>query len=317
MTVNEIVQSYLEFKTALRVAGRITSKCLTKAHYYLIPFVFIFGDVDVALLRRNDLRKFLAAHPEWASPHTINDACGAVVTAFRWAVEEGLIANCPYSKPKDLPPLEPRAAISGEEVRGILAHARAARGGRGLTPVRFRLALAFLWWTGIRTCELYSLDWSQLDVDRRCFELRGKSTHKTGHKRIIALCSRAWRLINWLRFRAARTAAVTTTTEGVTTFSTFPTSGPVFLNGRGRRWNRRSFQSLFRKHARAAGIRPEVSAYSCRHGFCCEALEAGVGERQLADYMGHATTKLISWYGRAIKSKVDYLRDVADRRNAK
>lgn len=310
-TVADVVLEYLVAKSALQQAGLLTTGALVKAHSYCLAFADMFGDLPLDKCRRGDLRRFLAAHPEYQSPHTKSDACGAVVTCFRWAVEDGLIAYCPYAKPRDLPTPQPREAITREEVKAILGHAR--HGGRGRTPLHFRFALWFLAETGVRTSELYRLDWSEYDPGRGCFEMRSKSTHRTGQKRIIALSKRAWRVINWLRRKAARTATVKTDAGGVTTYAAFPTQGKVFLNGRGRPWNRRSFGKLFRLHADAAGVRSSVSAYCCRHGFCCAALERGIGERQLADYLGHSSTRYISWYGRAVKSRVDYLRDVADR----
>ncbi len=87
-----------------------------------------------------------------------------------------------------------------------------------------------------------------------------------------------------------------------------------FPNGQGRPWNRWTFSKLFRRHAKLAGVRAEVSAYSLRHGWCVEALEAGVGERQIADAMGHVSTKFIGWYGRGVRSKIDYLRESMERR---
>jgi site-specific recombinase XerD len=65
----------------------------------------------------------------------------------------------------------------------------------------------------------------------------------------------------------------------------------------------------FRAYARRVGIREEVSAYSLRHGFCCQALERGVGARQIADVLGQATTRQIDWYGRGTRKQVDYLRE--------
>ena len=48
----------------------------------------------------------------------------------------------------------------------------------------------------------------------------------------------------------------------------------------------------------------------CRHGFCVRAIEAGVGNRQVADAMGHANTRLTDWYGRASTGNAEYLRNV-------
>lgn len=294
LTVADVIREYLVAKTGQMQAGLVHKRTCIKAHFYCLAFAEDFGQLRVEQCRRGDLKRWLVKHPEYESPHTKHDACAQIVAAFRWAEEDGLISSCPYRKPKDLPAPEPRQPITGPEVRAILASAH----GYGHRPTRraFRLALWFLWQTGCRTCELYRLDWSQYDDSRGCFELRSKTTAKTGRLRLLALPRKAWRLIRWLRARQT----------GIT--------GPVFRNGRGRPWNKDSFGKLFRRHANAAGVREEVSAYCLRHGFTVEALEAGAGERQLADYLGHSTTRYVGWYGRGVRSKVDYLREVGERR---
>ncbi len=288
-TVQLVIEAYLTERSLEAAAGRLSAGALAKARFYLSAFAVTFGSLAVSACRRGDVRRFLNLHPEYKSPFTIADAAGQVVTAFRWAEEDGLIASCPYARPRDLPACEPRAPIRRDEIRGILAHAR--RGGYRLTCVRFRLALWFLWQSGARTCEMREVGWEHYDADRGLFELPGKTTRRTGQKRLLVLTPRAWRLIRWMRRWDNRVR------------------GPVFLNGRGRAWTKASFGSLFRRHADAAGVRKEVSAYSARHGFCCEALERGAGERQLADFLGQTSTRYIGYYGRGVKTKVDYLRD--------
>jgi integrase len=60
-------------------------------------------------------------------------------------------------------------------------------------------------------------------------------------------------------------------------------------------------------------VRDIVTPYSLRHGFCIRSLDAGLGERQIADLMGHASTKYVSWYGRTAGRRIEYLADLLDR----
>src|SRR5579862_6430602 len=294
ITVAEVVARYLQHTDDRALAGLLKQETAQRAHFYCDTFAADFGARHVAECRQNDLIAFIAGHLEYRSPHTKHDAVGAVVTAFRWAHNEGIIERCPYARSKELPACEPRAPIRPEEIRAILNHAR--RHGRRMTRLRFRQALWFLWETGCRTCELREIGWEHYDDERGLFELPGKTTGRTGKKRLLVLPSRAWRLVRWLRRRDSRS------------------KGPVFRNGRDGAWTRKSFGKLFRNHADAAGVRPEVSAYSARHGFTCEALEGGAGERQLADYLGHANTRYVGYYGRGVRERIDYLRAAADLR---
>lgn len=294
LTVASVIGEYLAAKEAQAHAGMIQPEALAKARFYCLAFKADFGTLAIGSCRRGDLKRFLALHPEYRSAWTKHDAAGHVVCAFRWAEDNGLIPSCPYRRPKDLPAAEPREWMRRDEYLAIIEHAK--RWGKRPTRKRFRLALRFLWLTGARTCELYRLKWEQYDDDRGVFEQKGKTTHRTGKARMIVLTPRSWRFIRLLR-----------------RFDKRPT-GHVFLHGRGRPWNRDSFGKLFRKHANRAGVRKEVSAYSARHGFCVELLDAGAGERQVADLMGQETTRQIRHYGRGVRSKLDYLRRTASLR---
>lgn len=290
LTVAGVITEYLSFRAAEVAAGQISPRYLEKCRRYLEPFSVDFGHLAIDQCRRGDIKRFLVIHPEYKSAHTIADAAGAIVTCFRWAEEDGLIDRCPYARPKDLPVPQPRPPILPEEVRKILDYCRAH--GRKRSRLRFRLALWFLWETGCRTCEMYGLLWDQYDPERGCFVLPGKTTRKTGNDRILALPRRAWRLIRFLHARRS--------------------SNHVFISGRGTPWNHITFGQYFRKVAKVCGVRKGISAYCCRHGFTCRRLEAGTGERQLADYLGHSSTRYVGWYGRGTRKKVDYLRSAGE-----
>lgn len=307
LTIGEIIQEYLASRVAAHRAGLITRTTLVKKHYYLIAFESHFGTLTVSQARRGDLERFLTLHPEYKSPHTQWDAVWQITGCFRWAVDEGLISQNPYSPPKELPTPQPRAPITRAEVRAMLRTAKTM--GYKSSRIAFRLALWFLWETGIRTCELYKLDWSNYDGERGVFTMHSKTTKKTGKDRLIVLPARAWRLIRIM----ARATAATIGASGTVPILASP-ANPVFTNGRGRPWTKGTFGKMFRRVADRAGVRGEMTAYCLRHGFTCEALEAGVGERQLADYLGHSSTACISWYGRGIRAKVDYLRETGEKR---
>ena len=190
------------------------------------------------------------------------------------------------------------------EYRKIMSLARQCDGkGRRARPSRhaFRRCLWFLWESGARTCEGREVGWQHVDLDVgvACLQ-KHKSKKATGEDRVIPLRRVVVRYLTWLWESRKR-----------------PASGVIFLNGRGRPWTKGTFSKMFRKYARLAGVREEVTAYCCRHGFTCRALEAGIGERQIADALGHSTTRYVSWYGKSLRGKVDYLRSVVEKLDAK
>jgi integrase len=292
-SVAVVTTSYLADMDARRVAGLILPESADRARRYCQSFADFAGQVEAADVKRADVTRWLAGNASWKSPHTLHDAVGAVVACLHWAKDNGIIERSPEVRPKDLPACMPKAASRADEIRAVLHQ---ARHGRGLTPIRFRIALWFLAEVGCRPCEMRRLDWSQYDDAKGTFTLPSKTTRKTGQLRLIVLPSRAWRLIRALRRWDKRPR------------------GTVFLNGRDRPWTRVMFQAHFRRHGGTAGIREEVKCSSARHGFTCERLEAGVGDRQLADYLGHTSSRYVGYYGKAVKSRVDYLRHAADKR---
>ena len=155
----------------------------------------------------------------------------------------------------------------------------------------FRAGMIFLWRTGCRTCEMRAARIEDIDWQARVVRLRKHKTSKsTGAVRVIPLDRHVLRMLR--------------------VYLCGRTSGPIFLNGRGRRWTPQTFSDLFRRYADLAGVAPGVSPYGARHAFISHALENDVGERQVADVTGHKTTRYIEWYSRSIRSKTDYLHNV-------
>ena len=68
----------------------------------------------------------------------------------------------------------------------------------------------------------------------------------------------------------------------------------------------------FGKFAEASGVRPSISPYCTRHAFCVAGLENGVGERQVADVLGHTSGRYVAWYSADVRDKAEYLRGIVD-----
>lgn len=312
VTVADVVKIFLEEKTLRLRSGAYSQERYNKTEFYLESFCCQVGKLTIADCRNHDITRWLLVHEEWISPHTKNDAVGAVIGCFRWAESERHIDRNPYRRPRglwDTP--RPREAIEPDEVRKILNLAREHSGKRGKrknpSSKAFRNAVWFLWETGCRTCEMRELLWDEIDWGAGVARLTKHKTDRTGEDRVIPLTDRALRLLRWLA--KGRSRSRRGNKGGL--------EGVVFPNGRGRPWTRRTFGRMFRKYADKAGVRSCVSAYCLRHGFCVGALDNGLGERQIADIMGQASTKYVSWYGRSTRKKADYLRKMAEKARGK
>lgn len=300
LTVADVIAYYLEAREIQLRGGALSVDAFKNSRRLLRVFESHFGPLPVSQCRQSDLVRFLHLHPEWQSPDAKITAVGAVVACFRWAAMEPIIDRCPYTRPKGLiPPPQPRKAITPEEVRRLLSEAR----HHGYRPTRraFRLIVWFLWETGCRTCEAREITWGEIDWSAGVIRKAKHKTARTGQDRIIPLSDRVLRLLGWLR----RVTVMLPSHGG-------NTDRPIFCNGRNRPWTRHQLAKNFRVYAARIGLRKELSAYCLRHGFTVQGLENEVGARQLADVLGHSSTRYVDWYGRASKAQADYLRRSAD-----
>lgn len=301
-TIAGVVAAFLRHKQTQVGLGGYTTKAFTITQATVTDFALPpRADKLVVNCVNSDLVNWIAAHDGWVSPHTKTHRMGIVVSCFRWAVKERLIKFCPFERNAKLwPQPMPREAITEPEYAAIMATARPRKKwDRPRTRRAFRRALVFLWETGARTCEMKEVRWEDIDLAAATAILTvGKTTRATGEKRVIVLSDKIVRLLAYIK-RHVRPK---------------PTD-LVFVNSRRTPWTNGTFGRLFRKIAKSAGVRAKITAYSLRHGFCVRALEMGIGERQIADLMGHANTKHIAWYGRSARTKIDYLKATLDAMN--
>jgi integrase len=304
-TSREIVASYLKQKRAEHGAGCYAANSVRRAEWYLLSFLAFLAeraDQPVTIAgRKSDLTAWVLAHPEWVSSHTKGDAIGVVVTCFRWAEQEPLIPYSPYRRPKRTlwAAPQPRAAITEDEYGAIMNAAKLCDGVHGRTrPGRaaFRRALFFLHETGCRTCEMRQARWRDLDREHTVLRLLKHKTDKVVDKPRLIPLSRA--VLAMLRtMHEKRNPA--------------PTDF-IFVHSRNRPWNKEQFARRFSEYRKMANVRPEISPYSLRHGFVVRGLSNGVGERQIADCLGHVTTRHTSWYAASSRNNPAYLSRVVE-----
>jgi integrase len=285
-TVQEIIDHYL-FDLARRVArGDYSAHAFQDSERELRAFAKAHGTKSLDRCRRHDLTEWLDAHPQWKSNWTRKRVLATLCRPFIWAADEELISASPYRVPRSLRlPTRPRREASTKEYILLMRHASRA----------LRRALFFLHRTGARTCEMREVLWTDVDLGRGIVRLDEHKTMRTQRNpapRIIGLDEGTVRFLkNLLRQRPARTEK-------------------VFLNNDGTPWTRQAFARCFRRAADRLGLAPDLSAYCLRHLYGTEAIEGGVGERQLADQMGHTTTRMVSYYAKTA-GKIDHLRRVA------
>lgn len=306
IAVAELAAMYLAEQRQRVASGMLTQGAMHWKAWALDAYCKLFGANDVSLCRKSDLSAVLQANPRWKSPHSQLTIVRSIIGLWTWAVDNDVISRQPFKCPRGLIATpRPREAMTPEEYAAIMRTARECRGLRvNGTRERqgraaFRLVLWFLWETGCRTCEAKAAKWEQVDWKAGIIRLPTHKTGKvTGDDRLIPLSRRVLRLLRWIRQRRPDTAKA---------------QGHIFLNSRGRKWEKSMINARFRQYKKLAGISRKITPYCARHGFAVRGLEAGVGERQLAHAMGHTTTRYIEWYGRTARNNLAYLTATAEK----
>lgn len=292
--VGEVIRQYLGHLRQRRRVDDLSQSHLVASERDLARFAaFVPEDADamgqqrIDRCRNADLMAFIS-RPGWSNA-TRRRVLSEVLACFRWAADDGdLIERNPFRRPKTLRmPVRPRRSARTAEYILLMR-----AGNRAL-----RRALFFLRRTPSRTCELREAVWPDVDWSERVIVLhQNKTSRITGEPRIIGLEPCAYRFLRNLH-RQARDKA-----------------GPVFLNTRGRQWTANGVCQAVRKTLQRLGADPgrgkRVTAYMLRHLWTGTADERGLSNRQIADALGHADTKLVDWYAKG-RQKAAHLVAVA------
>jgi integrase len=300
VTIRTLVLDYLQMRAIDCRAGHIGAELFQCLNRVLGDFAAAYGSEPADTIRASHVRAWVLGHLKWRAAATQEQAVRCVKGLFAWADEDDRI---PKDRVRRMKPFwgtpRPRDPMKPNEYATVMRFARSVsgRGTRKRSASRFRTALFFLHETGARTCEMRRADWSQLDWSTGMLvQPESKTSRKTGRKRQIPLGAVLVRLLR----RIHRAAG-------------YPGEGIIFVNGRGRPWDKLSFSKLFKKFAKMAGVyRRGLSPYCLRHSYCVAGLEAGLSTRAVADVLGHTTCRFVDWYGASTRGNATYLVNVAD-----
>lgn len=297
LSVHAVITAFHGQLPTLVRLGLLCQARATLEAYYTACFAGDCEGQPVARCQQHDLLRWLDKRPRWRKNATKRDALHAVLKAFDLAVKNSLIERSPYHWPEGLPTEdEPRQPLEPAEYRQLLARARPRRQHpqrRG--SLALRLAVYFLWSTGARPGEMRAAAWDQVEWANGVLrQRRHKTKRKTGKDRLIPLNARLLRLLRWLQRRQ-------------------PDSQFIFLNGDGEPWQAGAWVHHFRRWADRAGLPKGRVSYAARHGFCTQAIELGLGIKQVADVVGHTTTRTVERvYAAHTRQRTSYLRGVTE-----
>jgi integrase/recombinase XerC len=244
------------------------------------------GDVDHLLLRR-----YLALLGKRAKKSSVGRKLAAIRSFFRFLVRLGVVGKNPaelIATPKKENRLPFHLDIDQvttlvEAPQDVDKHA-----------LRDRAILEMLYSCGLRVSELTGLAIGDIDLSGGMVRVLGKG----GKERIVPVGSRAIEAIRgYLHGRGELTG-----------------SGPLFLNTRGQRINRRSVTRIVDAHVLRIAAFKRISPHILRHTFATHMLEGGADLRAIQELLGHASLSTTQKYTHV---GIDRLMEVYDKAHPK
>lgn len=244
------------------------------------------ADVDHLLLRR-----YMALLGKNAKKSSTGRKLAAIRTFFRFLMRCGVIAKNPaelIATPKREHRLPFHLDI--DQVTTLVE----APQEDDKHALRDRAILEMLYSSGLRVSELTGLNIGDLDLSGGMVRVMGKG----GKERIVPVGSRAIQAIqDSLDDRGASTG-----------------SGPLFLNSRGNRINRRSVARIVDVHVLRIAAFKRISPHILRHTFATHMLEGGADLRAIQELLGHASLSTTQKYTHV---GIDRLMEVYDKAHPK
>jgi integrase len=232
------------------------------------------------VLQPHHVTTWLNQNPDWK--HSRRCAVIAVKRAMNWAYKEGYITAEPLRN-LSKPPAYARDRVLDKEERQKLFESFQAN-----DP--FRDVLFALEQTGARPGEVANVTAAQVNLkDGTWVFEEHKTASRTGEKRVVILTPDMLALTKKL-------------------IALYP-EGPIFRNKKGRAWNRNAIRCRFRRVREKLGLGDDVVAYTLRHSFATDALEAGVGIAQVAEILGHKDVKMVMKHYSKLRDRRDHLRE--------
>lgn len=233
---------------------------------------------------REDILHFLAVLVLGGrSPRSLSRYLSAFRQFYQWLLREGRLQADPSALiesprlgrglPKALSEPRVTALLEAPDVSQPLG-------------LRDRAMLELMYATGLRVSEMVSLELSRVNMNQGVVRVMGKG----GKERLVPLGQEA---MHWLGryMREARPELLGQVQ-----------CAQVFVTARKAGLSRQAFWYAIRRHARAAGMPPDVSPHMLRHSFATHLLNHGADLRVVQLLLGHSdlsTTQIYTHIARA------------------
>lgn len=314
ITVGEWMDRWLEVyaKPAIKLSTYVSYEQYIRGH--IKP---LLGDYYLNTLRVDDLQAFFNQRSQSGnikgkgglSPKTLTNLRNMMHLAFTQAVQNKLMVENPIGGVR-----LPKAQKSEMRVLTVAEQERLTISAR-MAPEPAAFGVIFTLFTGIRLGELCGLRWENVDMENRCFrvcEIRNRlpnfddsidastsvitrQTTKTDNsRRTVYLMDGLYQdLLKYKRLQDSIKEQ----------YPGYNPSGYVFCQEDGQPFEPRTYQDLFKRCVRRAGI-ADANFHSLRHTFATRSLEQGMDVVTLARLLGHANPSItLEKYGHSMEEQ--------------
>ncbi len=242
---------------------------------YLVPFGHFIGRrLTIDELEHQHVYDFVDKHYANAKPNTVHGVMRTITRVFNWSVKRRILTRSPLAGIEKPQPTGREMTISQEQFEGLLKKA---------SDQPERDLLEYLWETGTRAEEVVKIEARHVNLDQACIVLTA-SEGKKSLARTIYLTARSLEIV--ARLCKCHPA------------------GPIFLNSKGRPWNKDSMKCRFRKYNM-----PGLCATVFRHSWVTRSLMSGIDPITVSVLAGHKDLTMVAKRYSHLAKHPDYLKD--------
>ena len=285
MYFSEALADFLEH---LEVEGGRSPRTIENYKLYLERFIDFAGDIDVAKITSETIRKYRLWLNRYKNSNTGEELL-LITQNYHLIALRGLLT---YLSQRDISSLAADKITLPKTVRKQVTFLHYDEVVRLIEQIpldnepglRDRAIIELLFSSGLRVSELVSLNRDHINLARREFMVRGKGQKD---RPVFVSMSAAKHVKNYLDARSDSLPAL---------FISYSRRlAKPSVSGNYRRLSARSIQRMVSHYARLAGITKHVSPHTMRHSFATDLLMNGADLRAVQSMLGHsniATTQI-------------------------
>ena len=285
MYLSEALADFLEH---LEVEGGRSPRTIENYKLYLERFIDFAGDIDVAKITSETIRKYRLWLNRYKNSNTGEELL-LITQNYHLIALRGLLT---YLSQRDISSLAADKIILPKTVRKQVTFLHYDEVVRLIEQIpldnepglRDRAIIELLFSSGLRVSELVNLNRDHINLARREFMVRGKGQKD---RPVFVSMSAAEHVKNYLDARSDSLPAL---------FISYSRRlAKPSVSGDYRRLGARSIQRMVSHYARLAGITKHVSPHTMRHSFATDLLMNGADLRAVQSMLGHsniATTQI-------------------------